>query len=599
MRIADYLIKTLADRGLDTVFLVTGGMAMHLNDALAGESRFNAFCCHHEQAASFAAEGYGHITGKPALVCVTAGPGTTNVLSGVYSAYVDSLPMVILAGQAKRELIRSTYNFTQSLRQIGEQEVDSVALATPLTKYAVRVSDPERIRFELEKALFLATNGRPGPVWLEIPLDVQTLEIDPISLPSFKPYLEPSPDLTGVAQSIITRFEKSLRPLIVAGPGVGEEGATSCLETIAKNIGCPLVGAGPQDAVTTDNSQYAGILGSVGTRAGNINVQNADLLLFVGMHCYLQLVTYNWQSLGRNAHKILIENDPAEAQKPCQIADEIVIADTKRFLSVLSELSCNYGSKKHSDWLADCKKKVALFPPVLSSMRSVLPDGRINPYWFIEELFSRLSGDDVIVAGNASSVIVPIQAGGTKKGQRFFSNIGCGAMGFGLPAAIGAAVASGGKRTISLVGDGSVMMNLQELQTIVHHQLPILLVILENSGYVSIRQTQRNYFNREIGSGPESGVSFPDFAKLAQVFGLQSFDISGSDFKTDLDMALSCQGPAVIVAHLDPDQPFEPKVASRRLPNGQLVSSSVEDMSPLLPRDELNRLLVHPLESDQ
>jgi acetolactate synthase-1/2/3 large subunit len=598
MRVADYLIKTLADHHIDTAFLVTGGMAMHLNDALGGETRITTVCCHHEQAAAYAAEGYGHVTGHPALVSVTAGPGAINALSGVFGAYVDSVPMIVLAGQSKRELIRSSYNFAHTMRQLGEQEVDSVTLAASITKYANRIMDPSRVRFELEKALFLSNIGRPGPVWLELPLDVQASDIDPGTQIPYKTPLAPDLDLAPLAKKIVARFSKASRPVVVVGPGVGESGATSIFELTAQRLGCPLVGAGYQDALTTDHPHYAGKIGSLGTRAGNLAVQNADLILFVGMRCYLSQVTYNWSALGRHAHKIMIDEDPAEFEKPCQIADESILASAKPFLTALAAAAEGFDSSSKNQWLNTCLEKVKLFPPVSESMKKVCPDGRINPYWFIEELCARLTGDDVLAAGNASASIIPIQAGVSQRGQRFFSNLGCGAMGFGLPAAIGAALAAKGKRVVCFEGDGSLMMNLQELQTLAQHQLPIVLVILENDGYVSIRQTQRHFFGRELGCGPQSGVTFPDYGKLAEAFGLPWVEISGQGFDCQLDQALQNKGPLIMIAHLDPDQPFEPKVSSRKLSNGTMVSSPPEDMSPFLPREILRSHFVYPLEDN-
>jgi acetolactate synthase-1/2/3 large subunit len=598
MRLSDYVMKTLADKGVDTAFLVTGGMAMFLDDALAGEPRIKSVCCHHEQGASYAAEGYGHVSGRPALVCVTAGPGAINSMSGVFGAFVDSVPMIVLAGQAKRELLRSTYNFVPNPRQLGEQEVDSVAMTAPITKYANRITDRSRVRFELEKAFYIATTGRPGPVWLEIPTDVQSAEVEPELLVPFRPPVAPPPNLSGIAADVVSRWGKAERPLLVVGPGVGELDAARDFERAASLLGCPVVGAGPQDALTTDHPQYAGRMGALGTRAGNMTVQNADLILFVGLRCYVSLVTYNWPAMGRNAHKIMVEDDPLELEKPCQIGDEFVLAGPKEFLSGLAAAAAGYDSSRQAGWLESCLKLVRIFPPVSESMRTVRPDGRINPYWFVEELCGRLTKDDVIAASNASASIIPIQAGASLQGQRFFSNLGCGAMGFGLPAAVGAALAEKNRRVVAFEGDGGLMMNLQELETLARHRLNVVVVILENDGYVSIRQTQRGFFGRELGCGPESGVSLPDFAKIAAAFGLPCVEVAGEDFKKKLDLVAASEGPLVVVARLDPEQPFVPKVASRRLEDGTMVSSPPEDMAPFLPRDQLLPHLHNPLEDE-
>jgi acetolactate synthase-1/2/3 large subunit len=294
----------------------------------------------------------------------------------------------------------------------------------------------------------------------------------------------------------------------------------------------------------------------------------------------------------------MVDEDPFEFEKPTQIADEAVLVDAKPFLTALAAASEGFDANSKARWLSDCLERVQKFLPVSDLMRNVRPDGRINSYWFVEELCSRLTENDVVAASNASSCIIPMQAGPSKRGQKFFSNHGCGAMGFGLPAAIGAAFAAKGKRVISLEGDGSLMMNLQELQTIVHHNLPIILVIFENDGYVSIQQTQRGFFGREIGSGPQSGVSFPDFGKIAKAFGLPFVEIAGLDFRSRLDEALKSNGPLVMIVRLDPDQPFEPKVASRKLPDGTMVSSPPEDMSPFLPREILRANFEYTFEDD-
>jgi acetolactate synthase-1/2/3 large subunit len=598
MRVADYIMQALADRGVNVAFVVTGGMAMHLNDALGAEPRLRTVCCHHEQAAAFAAEGYAQVSSLPALVSVTAGPGSINALNGVYGAFLDSIPMIVIAGQSKRELLRATYNFDSSVRQIGEQEVDSITMAEPITKYAKRVTDPNRIRFELEKAFFMATHGRLGPVWLEIPVDVQAALIDPQKLAPFKAVEVSPPDLRSIANSIVYRFQKAVRPLVVVSTGVRKAGEESVVyfNKVAERLGCPIVASGPQDIISTDHPQYAGEMGAMGTRAGNINVQNADLILFVGFRPYLCLVTYNWPSLGRHAHKIMVDEDPSEFEKPNQVFDEAVVAEVRPFLLAMDEALHSYTTPvNQTSWLSDCKKRLLDLPTITDALRTVKPNGRINPYWFVYELSTRLTGRDIVTTGNGSAGLLPIQVGVRPKGQRFFSNVGSGSMGYGLPAGIGAAFAYHDRRVVVFDGDGSLMMNIQELQTVVHHQLPLVLVILENDGYTSIRQTQRNFFGRELGSGPSSGVTCPDFLKVSNAFGLKTFEAFGPDFTKTIDLALKEEGPVVIVARIDPDQPFEPKVASKRLPDGTMVSSPFEDMSPFLPREELVRYLVNPL----
>jgi acetolactate synthase I/II/III large subunit len=588
MRLADYVIGFLADRAIDTAFLVTGGAAMHLNDALAGEARMQTICCHHEQAAAIASEGYARIEGRPCLLQVTAGPGSINAMTGVFGAYVDSIPMIVVSGQAKRELLRSTHGLLPSLRQLGEQEVDTVGIVTPIVKYVCQINDPSRIRYEMEKAFHLATSGRPGPVWLDIPSDVQAASVEPDELAAFRPMTADAADMAPRAETLVEQWQAAERPLLVVGPGVREAGAVDDLERIVRRLGCPVVVAGPQDALATTHPQYAGRMGVFGSRAGNICVQNADLILFVGVRFYLHLVSYNWAALGRTAHKISLEEDPIETERPNAIADEYIVAETAPFLATLAHATEGFDGTTHADWLAWCRQRVEQLPAVVDAMRTVSADDRVNPYWFMEELFRRMEDDDMVVTGNASAALISMQAGQTRRGQRIFSNQGCGAMGYGLPAAIGAAIGAGGdRRVICLVGDGSVMMNLQELQTVAHHQLPIVIVVVNNNGYVSIQQTQRNFFGRLIGSDAAHGVSFPDFVRVAESFGIPARRVSGAQFASQLDDVMSHRGPLLVDAIIDEAQGYEPRITSTRLADGSFVSAEPDNMFPFLSPEEL------------
>lgn len=589
-RLADFAIHTLADLGISQAFLVTGGAAMHLNDALAGEERIRVVCHHHEQAAAYAAEGYGHVTGRPALLMVTAGPGAINAMSGVFGAYVDSIPMVVLSGQSKTELLRSVYAF-EHMRQLGEQEADVMSMVRPITKYARQITRPERIGFELQKAFHEAVSGRPGPVWLEIPLDIQATDIDPENLASFHPCRLPEALSQGDAAAIAAQLEKAARPLLVIGPDISAP-LHPRVRLLAEQIGCPVVGAGAEDAILNDHPLFAGRLGTLGTRAGNIAVQNADLILFLGMRSHLGLVTFNWKEMGRNARKIVFDEDPNEFEKPCSLADEGYCCSLESGVEALIRQTAGFPEDRWQEWKAWCARCREALPPLRPAMRRCAEEGRINPYWFAEELIRRLNADDCVVMSNASSSIIPLQAGPFRGDQRLFSNHGNGAMGFALPAAIGACMGRSSGRVICLEGDGSIMMNIQELQTIARHRLPVLIFVFDNNGYASIRQTQRNYFGRELGAGPDSGVSFPDFARVAESFGLPSLRLAGEDFGERLDTLLQQKGPLLVDAILDPAQAFEPKVASRRLPDGSLCAASPENMSPFLEPEQLKTYLI-------
>jgi acetolactate synthase-1/2/3 large subunit len=602
IRVADYVMQTLADRGVRHVFLVTGGGAMHLNDALWVEKRIKGVFCHHEQACAMAAEGYARVSGSIGVINVTTGPGGVNALNGVFGAWTDSIPMLVISGQVKRETCMASYPGLK-LRQLGDQEVDIVSMARPVTKYAVMVMEPESIRYHLEHALYLAENGRPGPVWLDIPVDVQAALIEPGSL---MPY-ESTEDEVRVdvgnirnqCRDILERICNAKRPVILAGTGIRSAKATESFERLISRLGVPVTTAWTHDLVASDDPLFCGRPGTIGDRAGNFTVQNADVLLVLGSRLNIRQVSYGWQSFAAHAFKIQVDVDPAELDKPTIRPDLAVCCDLLIFMDLLNqEIEANLVSlKKHDAWLEWCKALAARYPVVLD--RHKVFNGCINPYHFIEELFKVLADDDVVVCANASATIVPFQAGKLKRGQRLFSNSGSASMGYDLPAAVGAAVAREGKRVICLAGDGSIQMNIQELQTIVHNNLPIKIIILNNGGYVSIRQTQANFFGHLIGEGPATGVSSPDFVKVAHAYGLPSIRLDGREFDDKLKEIFSQAGPCVVEVMLDPAQPFEPKTSSRKLPDGRMVSAPLEDMFPFLDREELRKNILYSPETPE
>lgn len=596
--ISSYFFDFFARKGVSQAFLFTGGMAMHLNDALSSEERIRTICCHHEQACSLAAEGYAHVTGRPALVVVTAGPGALNAMTGVFGAYVDGLPMIVVSGQSKRETTCAAYGLVGQLRQAGEQEAQIVPMARSLTKYAVSIQDPSRIRYELEKAWHIAVSGRPGPVWLEIPVDVQGMRIDPDSLPSFHLPLVPPSDLSGVARSVAQAIASARRPVLVAGPGLRVSHAVEAFRSLAERLNCPVLCAGTLDIIQKGHPLYAGGIGNVGTRAGNITVQNADLLVFLGVTMHLTMTTYNWKAMGRHARKIVVECDASECQRPQYIADETVLADTLSFVQALDAACVAEAVNVDAQWLTFCQERVRLLPAVPERLHTVDAQGRINPYWFAEELFHRLGDGDIVTPGNASAGVTAQQAGSLRPGQRLIANFGNGPMGMAVPAAIGAACAAPDRRIICLDGDGSFMLNMQELATVRYHDLPIIIFIYNNNGYMSIRQTQRNFFRKQIGTGPENGLGFPSFEGLASAFGLPYARIHGESWQDQLDAVLAAQGPLLVEVMLDPEQGFEPKISSRKLEDGRMISLPSEDMYPFLSREELQQHLLFPLNGE-
>ena len=599
MKLSDYIIAQLADWGVTDIFLVTGGGAMHLNDSIGRESRIRYICNHHEQASAMAAECYARVSGKVGVLNVTTGPGGINALNGVFGAWTDSVPMLVVSGQVKRETLMACQD-VDGLRQLGDQEVDIIRMAKGITKYAVLVDDPVQIRYHLERAYHLARSGRPGPCWLDIPTDVQSANIEPASLKSYDPAEDVNWDMTEIRRlcaETLDRLRKATRPVIMAGTGIRAAGALDVFQRVIHKLHVPVTTAWTHDLIASDDELFCGRPGTIGERAGNFTVQNADVLLVLGSRLNIRQVSYNWQSFARNAFKIQVDVDPAELKKPTVRPNLSVHCDLQVFLSEL-ERQTDQGwesAVEHAHWLTWCKSRVSRYPVVQDKQR--VSKSPINPYHFMELLFEELVSDDVIVCGDAAACITPYQTAKLKKGQRLISNSGCASMGYDLPASVGAAIARRGKRVICLAGDGSVHLNIQELQTLVHHKLPVKLIVLNNGGYLSMRQTQSNFFGRLIGAGPSSGVSFPDYTRVAAAYGIPSVRIDHVDCLQQLWTMLAAPGPALCEVMLDTAQEFEPRLKSRQLPDGSIVSPALEDMYPFLDRAELDANLFVKQES--
>ena len=603
IRLADYIFKTLADKGLDHVFLVTGGGAMHLNDAIAVERRLQRICCHHEQACAMAAEGYARVSGKPSIVNVTTGPGGINAINGVFGAWTDSIPMIVISGQVKRETMMQTHGLIGRIRQLGDQEADIIGMVRGITKYAVTITEPETIRYHLERAFHLASSGRSGPCWIEVPVDVQAALVDPARMRSYDPAEdEGTPDrssLEAKVREVLALLRSAERPILLVGTGVRLAGAEDLMIRTAESLRIPVATAWTHDVIPSDHPLYAGRQGTIGTRAGNFTVQNADFVLILGSRLCIRQISYNWSSFARNARTAQVDIDPAELSKPTFRADLPIEADVRDFLEILLReavpQSLPIDPSKREEWIAWCRERVEKNPVVLPGHRTS-PSGRINQYHFIELLFRESPANAVFACGNATACITPFQAGLLKKGQRLFSNSGSASMGYDLPAAIGAAVAAPERTVICLAGDGSLQMNVQEFATLAALNLPVKVFVLENGGYLSIRSTQKNFFGRLMGEGPESGLLFPDFVRLAEAYGLPARLLDTECPSEDIARVLNAEGPQVVVVPLDLDQGFEPKTSSKRLPDGRMVTAPLEDMAPFLDRAEfLSNMLVKPL----
>ena len=599
IRVADYIAQTLVKHGVRHVFMVTGGGAMHLNDAFGRCAGISYVCCHHEQACAMAAESYFRVSGRLAAVNLTTGPGSTNALTGVYGAYVDSMAMIVVSGQSKWEtLVRST---GLPLRQLGDQEVDIIRMVQGVTKYAVLIQDPLTIRYHLERALHLAVSGRPGPVWLDVPINVQGTKIDPAALRGYDPaedeIVYETADLTAEVHAVVTRMRAAARPVIYAGTGIRLAGQYERFLTLAGRLGVPVATAwNSNDLLSDHHPAYAGRPGSIGNRAGNFAVQNADFLLILGSRLNVRQVSYNWENFARGAFKVMVDVDAAELKKPTLKIDQPIHANLDEFLPALEAATADW-TPCHAAWLVWCRERVIRYPVVLPEYWSLAE--KVNPYCFMDRLFAQLKENELVACGDGTACVTASQAATIRSGQRLFHNSGCASMGYDLPAAIGVAIACPGRRVICLAGDGSIMMNLQELQTIAGRHLPVKLFILNNSGYHSIRQTQQNFFaDNIVGCGTDSGLSFPDFGKVAAAFGLP-FRRCARHADLEAAIAATLAGPEAAVCEimLDLAQSFAPKLSSRKLDDGRMVTAPLEDMAPFLSREELQANMLAPLTS--
>ncbi len=585
IRVADYITQALVEHGITDVFLVTGGAAMHLNDAIGRNKAINHISCHHEQACSMAAASYYRLTNRLAAVNVSAGPGDLNAISGVFGAWVESLGLIVISGQVKYETtVRST---NLPLRQLGDQEVDITKLVESITKYAVMITDPASVRYHLERAIYLARTGRPGPVWLDVPMNVQGALIDPEMLEGFHPPSAEVSAVQGHAKRVRDLLLQSERPIVFVGSGVRLAKAESNFLEFIERWRIPVVtGFNAHDLLWGDHPCFIGRQGTIGDRAGNFAAQNADVLFVIGSRLTIRQISYSWENFAPRAYKVVVDIDESELKKPTIKVDYPIHADAGDLLKTLNEMPAPAQSPMHREWLEWCQQRKTRYPVVLPEYED---DSRgINPYVFVRELFKALPENAIVVTGDGTACVTTFQAGTLKKGQRLYSDGGSAPMGFDLPGAIGACIGSGRQRIICLAGDGSIQMNLQELQTIATNALPICVFVLNNFGYLSVRLTQKNFFpDNPMGADPRTGVGIPKFSAIADAYGFTYHSArSNSELPLAIGATLDGQGPQICEVFLDPDQPFAPKTSSRRLPDGRMESAPLEDMFPFLDRDE-------------
>ncbi len=590
LRVADWLMGRLAEEGVRQVFLLPGGGAMHLNDALACSGRLEPVPCHHEQACGIAAEAYGRVSKAGfGVALVTTGPGATNVVTPVAGAFVESLPLLVISGQVKRaDLLRD-----RPIRQSGVQEVDIARIVAPVTKYVETVERPERIRAALEEALFHMRGGRPGPVWLDVPLDVQAAPVDPATLEGFSfPETQVLEGLDTRVQVLEELLSRASRPLLLAGHGVRISGAASAFRRLAEARGIPVVTTwNALDLLPWAHPLLVGRPGVVALRAPNFAVQGCDLLVAVGCRLDNVVTAYDPARFARSARKVVVDVDPAELARHKMPIDLAIEADARTFLDRWLARDAPFRSD-WSDWRRRCAGWKATYG--VGDGQPMPESGRISHYRFVDELSNAIPEDRLVVTGSSGlGVEVFYTVFRNKPGQRVFLTSGLGAMGYGLPAAIGACLGAGRKPTVGVEGDGSLQLNLQELSTLAALDLPIVLFVMNNGGYASIRNTQRNYFQgRFLGTGPEAGLLLPDTVRVCESMGIPATRIERvEDLRGGLAEALSRRGPFVCEVLLTEDETLAPKVSAIPRPDGSIVSMPLEDMTPLLPIEVLEREL--------
>lgn len=592
IKVSDFIAKFLAehqDTG-KTVFMVSGGGNMHLIDSLGKQDGLEFVCNHNEQACTYASEGYARACNKIGLAYVTTGPGGTNAITGVYSAWVDSIPTLTISGQVK---FQTTIAFQPELplRQLGDQEVNIIDLVKPITKYAVMISDKNSIKYHLQKAVYEAKSGRPGPVWLDIPLDIQGAMVDEKDLFEFEVEIKNSFD--NHIKEVIELLRNSKRPVIIAGNGVTLSEANDDFLVLIDKLNIPVISTFARyDIVKNDHNLFFGRFGTVGNRMANFTVQNSDLIIAIGARLNIRAISYNWEFFGREAKKIMVDIDEAELNKHTLNIDLKLCSDARSFIKELLLNVDNIDNSQYSEWFKKCLTYKEQYPTIVSERQTV--QDFVDSYNFFDVISNHADSNSTYVFGNGTACVSSYQSLRLYKNQKVIVNSGCAAMGYDLPAAIGSFYANKSSQIICVTGEGSLQMNIQELQTIIHNNIPIKLFILNNGGYISIRNTQNGFFKgHKVGADDSSGVSFPDTIKIGQAYGFKTFKIENQlNLDSQLKDILEFDGPAICEVMLSTEEKMQPKLSSEIKPDGKMVSKPLEDMFPFVDREEFERNMV-------
>lgn len=586
MKLTDYVADFLVQAGVKEVFGVTGGAVVHFFDSIDKNENIEAVYTHHEQAAACAAEAYARVSGLGACI-VTTGPGGTNALTGLAAAYLDSIPTIFMSGQQRFEHT----NHRSKIRQVGSQQMDIVTLVEPISKYAVMLDSPEKIRYELEKALHIATSGRPGPVWIDIPMDFQWSEIEPHMLEGYVSQKHTPQATADEVKRVCALLQEAKRPLCVVGNGVRLAGAKSEINALVEELQLPFVSTwNSTDMFSASNPLNCGRLGIAGQRGANLSVQNADLIIAIGSHLSIPLSGTRFERFAPGAKIVIVDIDKDELEFETVKVDLAIQADAKDFIQCLSAEMHKYSAAKREEW----REYFTRYQSYNTSANEK-ENGYIDPYRYLDTLSDALADDDVIaIDGGGTALYMPFQAMRLKANQRMIVSAGIGSMGIGLPEAVGACFAHGKKRTLCIIGDGSMQFNIHELQTIYHHKLPVKILLINNVGYLAIRHTQGAFLeDRYAGSSESGGISMPDYSKVVPAYGIAFMRVcAGDDIAASIERFLQSDEPTVCEIMTSPDQELIPRMAFKTQSDGSVSATTLEDMAPFLDEAELRGLMV-------
>lgn len=597
IKVSDLITNYIASLGVKHVFLIPGGGNVHIVDSISKSKDVSYVCNHHEQVSAMAAESYGRVGRNIGVCCTTVGPAATNTITGIMGAWTDSIATLYICGQVKRDfMITGT-----PLRQFGVQEINIVDIAKPITKYAEVVLDVNDIKYHLEKAVYLAKHGRPGPSLLDIPSDIQTIMVEEDELRKFDPAQEgldvkENPELMGQVKTLVEWLKDAKRPVILAGHGIQLAKAEKEFLVLAEKLQIPILTSMTAiDIIPTDHPLCVGRPGVFGDRAGNFAIQNSDLLISIGARHHLWNIGYTFDAVARAAKKVVVDIDKTELNKKSIVPDLAINVGAKTFIEEFAKQTEGITNTNVKEWLAKGIEWKEKYPTVLPEYKD--EKDYVNSYYFTDVLSKILEEGEIIMTGVGTSFTGTRQAFKVKKGQQLNSSVGCASMGYDLPSAIGAWFATNKKRIILITGEGSLMFNLQELQSIFHYKIPVKIFLLNNNGYLAIKNTQNSFFLGNLAAvDPKTGVSFPDFKKVADTFGIGYVRMQDhTNIKDRINETLNMEGPVICEINMSPTQPLFPKVYSEKMPDGKMVSKSIEDMYPFLEREEfLSNMFIPP-----